>query len=93
MILDDYYRYTWAIFLKSKDETFREFEALMKKTQRRLGHQLVLIRFDHGIEFKNSDFMEYCDSNGISHNFSAPRTPQQNGLYIGQALHKCLLTC
>ena len=67
-----------TVFLKSKYETFREFEALMKKTKRRLGHQLVSIRSDHGTEFENSDFMEFCATHGISHNFSAPHTPQQN---------------
>ena len=38
VIVDDYSRYTWTVFFKRKDETFREFEALMKKTRRRLGH-------------------------------------------------------
>ena len=34
VIVDDYSRFTWTVFLKSKDETFEQFEALMKKTQR-----------------------------------------------------------
>ena len=50
----------------------------MKKTQRRLGLQLVSIRSDHGTKFENSQFMDYCIENIISHNFSTPRTPQQN---------------
>ena len=29
---------------------------------------------------KNIGFDEYCNDQGISHNFSAPRTPQQNGV-------------
>ena len=74
VIVDVYSRYSWIVFLNSKYDTFNEFEALMKKTQRRLGHQLVSIRSNHGTEFENSDFMEYCTSNGSSHNFSAPRT-------------------
>ena len=52
----------------------------MKKIQRRLGLQLVSIRSDHGTEFENSQFMDYCTENGISHNISDPRTPQQNGV-------------
>nr|GEU89144.1 retrovirus-related Pol polyprotein from transposon TNT 1-94 [Tanacetum cinerariifolium] len=36
---------------------------------------------DHGREFDNEvQFGNYCDLNGISHNFSAPRTPQSNGV-------------
>ncbi|XP_070008199.1 uncharacterized protein [Nicotiana sylvestris] len=44
------------------------------------GNQLASIRSDHGTEFKNSKFVEFCDKNGIDHNFSAPRIPQQNGV-------------
>ena len=37
-------------------------------------------RSDHGGEFENHVLKEFCDSHGISHNFSSPRTPQQNGV-------------
>ncbi|GKD68258.1 retrovirus-related pol polyprotein from transposon TNT 1-94 [Tanacetum coccineum] len=38
-------------------------------------------RMDHGREFDNEvQFGEYCNANGITHNFSAPRTPQSNGV-------------
>ncbi|XP_015075493.1 uncharacterized protein LOC107019547 [Solanum pennellii] len=37
-------------------------------------------RFDHGTEFENSKLDQFFMENGISHNFSAPRTPQQNGV-------------
>ena len=43
VIVDDFSRFTWTIFLKSKEDTFEEFHALMKKTQRKLGLQLVSI--------------------------------------------------
>ncbi|GJV86215.1 retrovirus-related pol polyprotein from transposon TNT 1-94 [Tanacetum coccineum] len=36
---------------------------------------------DHGREFDNEvQFGAYCDAQGITHNFSAPRTPQSNGV-------------
>ena len=38
------------------------------------------IRSDHGGEFENHVLKEFCDQNGIVHNFSSPRTPQQNGV-------------
>ncbi|GJV27597.1 retrovirus-related pol polyprotein from transposon TNT 1-94 [Tanacetum coccineum] len=38
-------------------------------------------RTDHGREFDNEvQFGEFCNANGITHNFSAPRTPQSNGV-------------
>ncbi|MGI4673391.1 hypothetical protein ACR2XN_28405 [Klebsiella pneumoniae] len=38
------------------------------------------IRSDNGTEFKNSVMREFCEEKGIMHEFSAPRTPQQNGV-------------
>ncbi|KAK0570386.1 hypothetical protein LWI29_000343 [Acer saccharum] len=38
------------------------------------------IRSDHGREFENATFETFCNGLGISHEFSAPRTPQQNGV-------------
>ncbi|GKB50220.1 zf-CCHC domain-containing protein [Tanacetum coccineum] len=42
---------------------------------------IVAIRMDHGREFDNEvQFGAYCDAQGITHNFSAPRTPKSNGV-------------
>ncbi|GJU73536.1 retrovirus-related pol polyprotein from transposon TNT 1-94 [Tanacetum coccineum] len=52
-----------------------------KKIQNQLGCTIVSIRTDHGREFDNEvQFGEFCNANGITHNFSAPRTPQSNGV-------------
>ena len=37
-------------------------------------------RFDNGTEFKNSMFADLCYENGVTHEFSATRTPKQNGV-------------
>ncbi|GJV35799.1 retrovirus-related pol polyprotein from transposon TNT 1-94 [Tanacetum coccineum] len=81
VIVDDYSRYTWTRFLANKTEAFEEFEIFSKMIQNKLGCSIVSIRTDHGREFDNEvQFGKYCDLNGISHNFSAPRTPQSNGV-------------
>ena len=38
------------------------------------------VRSDNGLEFKNQAFDEFLTDKGVSHNFSAPYTPQQNGI-------------
>jgi transposase InsO family protein len=38
------------------------------------------IRSDNGSEFKNLQVEEYLEDEGIKHEFSAPYTPQQNGV-------------
>ncbi|GKB17517.1 retrovirus-related pol polyprotein from transposon TNT 1-94 [Tanacetum coccineum] len=81
VIVDDYSRYTWTRFLKDKTEPFDQFEIFSKKIQNQLGYTIVSIRTGHGREFDNEvQFGEFCDANGITHNFSAPRTPQSNGV-------------
>ncbi|GJT61969.1 retrovirus-related pol polyprotein from transposon TNT 1-94 [Tanacetum coccineum] len=81
VIVDDYSRYTWTRFLKDKTEAFEQFEIFSKKIQNQLRCTIVSIRTDHGREFDNEvQFGEFCNTNGITHNFSAPRTPQSNGV-------------
>ena len=81
VIVDGYSRYTWTRFLKNKPEAFEEFEIFSKKVQNQLGCTIVSIRTDHDRKFDNEvQFGVYCDANRITHNFSAPRTPQSNGV-------------
>jgi transposase InsO family protein len=80
VIVDDFSRFTWVLFLAQKDDTFFEFSNLFKKVQNSLELKLVSLRSDNGREFNNQFFEEFCNENGITHNFSAPRTPQQNGV-------------
>ncbi|GJX72971.1 retrovirus-related pol polyprotein from transposon TNT 1-94 [Tanacetum coccineum] len=80
-IVDDYSRYIWTRFLKDKTEAFDQFEIFSKKIHNQLGCIIVSIRTDHGREFDNEvQFREFCNANGITHNFSVPRTPQSNGV-------------
>nr|GEY58811.1 copia protein [Tanacetum cinerariifolium] len=79
VILDDYSRYTWIRFLKEKTKAFNHFEIFSKKIQNQLGCAIMSIRTDHGRKFNNEvQFGEFCNANAITHNFSAPRTPQSN---------------
>ncbi|KAK1650330.1 hypothetical protein QYE76_068135 [Lolium multiflorum] len=80
VIVDDYSRYSWVFLLKSKDETHREFITFAKKAQRMYESEIKAIRTDNGTEFKNYTMQEFVDDKGIKHEFSAPYTPQQNGV-------------
>ncbi|KAI3736237.1 hypothetical protein L6452_15775 [Arctium lappa] len=80
VIVDDYSRYTWVKFLRSKDETPEVLISFLKTTQVKLQRQVKFLRTDNGTEFKNKIVDEYLDSVGISHQYSAARTPQQNGV-------------
>ena len=80
VVVDDFSRFTWVLFLAHKDEAFHAFEKLSKRIQNEKVFAISSIRSDHGKEFENSSFEKFCGENGINHNFSAPRTPQQNGV-------------
>jgi len=80
VIVDDYSRFTWTLFLTHKRDAFHAFKKLAKIIQNKKNLDIAYIRCDHGVEFENKDFESFCDQNGIEHNFFAPRTPQQNGV-------------
>ncbi|GJT60203.1 retrovirus-related pol polyprotein from transposon TNT 1-94 [Tanacetum coccineum] len=81
VIVDYYSRYTWTRFLRTKNEAFDQFEIFSRNIQNQLGCTIVLIRTDNSREFDNEvKFGEFCNANGITHNFSAPCTPQSNGM-------------
>ncbi|KAH9671187.1 Integrase catalytic domain-containing protein [Citrus sinensis] len=48
--------------------------------QNEKGYSITCIRSDHGGEFENHAFENFCNDLGIEHQFSSPRTPQQNGV-------------
>ena len=80
VIVDDFSRYTWTLFLESKNDAFSAFKKLARGLQNTRNNNIGSIRSDHGREFQNEKFSKFCEKTGILHNFSAPRTPQQNGV-------------
>jgi len=46
VIVDDYSRFTWTLFLASKDETFEKFLIFLKRAEKRVEHSLICLRSD-----------------------------------------------
>ena len=83
VIVDDFSRVTWVYFIASKSDTFDTYFTFAKKVSNEKKHEgkhIVRIRTDHGTEFDNAKFDEYCDQHGVHHEYSSPITPQQNGI-------------
>nr|GFC60976.1 hypothetical protein [Tanacetum cinerariifolium] len=80
VIVDDYSRYTWVHFLRSKDEAPAVIITFLKRITVLLQSPVIIIRTDNGTEFKNQVLKVYFDSVGISNQMSSVRTPQQNGV-------------
>ncbi|GJR21803.1 putative ribonuclease H-like domain-containing protein [Tanacetum coccineum] len=80
VIVDDYSRFTWVKFLRSKDETPAFIINLLKQLQVGLNKIVRYVRTDNGTEFVNKDLTDYYESVGITHEKTILRTPQQNGV-------------
>nr|GEY55445.1 hypothetical protein [Tanacetum cinerariifolium] len=53
VIVDDYSRYTWTLFLHSKDETPEVLKEFLTMIQRNLQAPVITVRTDRGTEFLN----------------------------------------
>nr|GFA02428.1 hypothetical protein [Tanacetum cinerariifolium] len=80
VIVDDYSRYTWTYFLRSKDETPEVLIDFLRLVQRGLQAQVRVVRTDKGMEFLNQTLHAYFAAEGIQHQMSVARTPKQNGV-------------
>ncbi|KAJ9542460.1 hypothetical protein OSB04_028966 [Centaurea solstitialis] len=80
VIVDEYSRYTWVFFFRSKSDAPEEIILFVRKMEKLNNLTVRSIRRDHGTEFKNSTLETFFDQKGISQNFSSVRTPQQNGV-------------
>nr|GFB02153.1 hypothetical protein [Tanacetum cinerariifolium] len=78
VIVDDYSRFTWVKFLRSKDETSDFIIKFLKMIHVRLKVLVRRIRTDNGTEFVNQTLREYYEEVGISHETSVAHSPQQN---------------
>jgi transposase InsO family protein len=80
VIVDDFSRFTWMFFLQDKSETQGTLKRFLRRAQNEFELKVKKIRSDNGSEFKNLQVEEYLEEEGIKHEFSAPYTPQQNGM-------------
>ncbi|KAI3667880.1 hypothetical protein L6452_42950 [Arctium lappa] len=80
VIVDGYSRFTWVYFLRTKDETSGLIKSFILRIENQTNQKVKVIRSDNGTEFKNLDLNTFCEEKGIERQYSAPRTPQQNGV-------------
>ena len=63
--IDDYSRYTYVFPLKTKDETFETFKTYKAEVENKLSVKIKSIRSDRGGEYLKSDFIDFCEREGI----------------------------
>jgi transposase InsO family protein len=80
VIVDDYSRFIWVFFLQGKNKTQEVLKKFLRRAQNEFDVKVKNIRSDNSTEFKNTQVEGFLDEEGIKHEFSAPYTPQQNGV-------------
>ncbi|KAL8088888.1 hypothetical protein AgCh_038594 [Apium graveolens] len=80
VIVDDFSKFSWTYFLKSKNEASEIIINHIRQVNNHLDFKVRRIRSDNETEFKNSMMRSFYEESGIMHVFSAARTPQKNGV-------------
>nr|GEW37716.1 putative ribonuclease H-like domain-containing protein [Tanacetum cinerariifolium] len=78
VVTDDFSRFTWTLFLRTKDATSRILRNFITEIENLKDLKVKIIKCDNRGEFKNKEMNEFCTKKGIRREFSNARTPQQN---------------
>ncbi|GKE04621.1 retrovirus-related pol polyprotein from transposon TNT 1-94, partial [Tanacetum coccineum] len=78
VIVDDYSRFTWVKFLRSKDEAPDAIIECIKNIQVCLNATVHNVRTDNETEFVNETLHDFFENVSILHQTSIACTPQQN---------------
>ena len=78
--IDDASRYTWVYILKKKSEVFNTFKNLKALVENMYDRKIKVFRTDNGGEYTSVEFESYLREEGIRHEKTVPKTPEQNGV-------------
>ena len=78
--IDEFTRKLWIYLLAKKGEVFSVFKKFRLLVQNESGEVISKLRTDGGGEYTSTEFNDFCSSNGINHEVTAPHTPQHNGI-------------
>nr|GEU85187.1 hypothetical protein [Tanacetum cinerariifolium] len=89
VVTDDFSRFTWTFFLKTKDETSGILRNFITEIENLKDLKVKIIRCDNRGEFRNKEMNDFCSRKGIKKEFNNARTPQQNG--VGKRRNRTLI--
>lgn len=87
--IDDSSRYCWIYMLKCKSEVFKVFKEFKTLVENQYNAKIKRFRSDNGGEFCSNEFENFFRENGIKHEKTVPKSPQQNG--ISERLNRTLI--
>ncbi|XP_063049961.1 uncharacterized protein LOC134444635 [Engraulis encrasicolus] len=66
--------------LKHKDEVFNKFVQWKAEVETYSGRKLKVLRTDNGGEYTSKEFDAFLKTEGVRHELTVPKTPEQNGV-------------
>ena len=81
--------YSWVYSLKSKDQVFDRFLEWKALVENSSGKRLKTLRTDNGGEYVSNKFDSYLKEEGIHHELTVPKIPEQNG--VAERLNRTLV--
>ena len=78
--IDDKTHYVWFYILKHQDEVFPCFLEWKALVERSVNQKLKVLRTDNGGEYVSAEFQSYLKKEGVCHELTVPKTPEQNGV-------------
>ena len=76
--IDEATKYTWVYFLKTKGEVFTKFKEWKVFVEKQFDRNLKIICSDIGEEYVFNIFEKYLKTEGIKHERTIIKTPEQN---------------
>ncbi|KAH7849584.1 hypothetical protein Vadar_019987 [Vaccinium darrowii] len=70
----------WVYFLKHKSDLFATFKTWKAQVETQTWKKIKYFRTDNGTEYREKEFLAFCDSEGITRYYIVKKTPQQNGV-------------
>ena len=86
---DDKTRYVWVYPLKQKGDVFNQFLEWKAAAEKSSGHKVKTLRTDNGGEFTSTEFENYLKTEGVKHELTVAKTPEQNG--VAERLNRTLV--
>jgi len=80
--VDDFNMWTWVKFLRSKDESYDVFSISANIFKMKYKQLLWKPEVIMAVNLIMNIWFFFCETRGILHDFSWPRTPQQNGIVM-----------
>ena len=67
--IDDFSRRVWVYLIREKLEVFARFKAWRAEVKKETRKPIKCLRSDNGGEYTSFEFRNYCEENGIKHQF------------------------